>query len=513
VDGDYTTIVNITNISEQPANFIVDIRFPSGHYFLPAQEVPVAGTATFDLRKLIAEQQPDNQGNLIPPSVKGGQFHWSVFGGPETSKLIGRSEVVSLSAQVSSSYSCPACCPDSGPLSNGMNTTGAVRVGGFIPASEPGYMADCNGYWTSMGDISVDGWWSQASYMAAVNPSSGSSTQIEGMSPGDTMIQNTWWFYQWDPGPDDCYRYSFTGGDSAPVTVVAPITVTVLVANPLVAVGKDQTAPIDVTIPESPVTVARTLRLVTLPGTTGQVLFSDGASEKIVTGNTVLELRGVAVSSTANNIQLQVLVNGAVTQTFYFTCVQVTLTFRTGSDKTASLDNAAREQLVTEIGTLQLGPQVAPGGHYRGYGVTAVEIVGTVLPSNFGQYIILHRKMDLKTYNDRTLDISATNADDTSDPRLRDDDPRPYGMVYDLDGPGLRNDDTAAPGTIRRVRRNFKQWATILGQDNVRLSGDLEWFSVESVIRQSNGTDTFLNDVPGDNVAGTGSKPLTWNLQ
>lgn len=70
VDDDYTTIVNITNISDHTASFIVDIRYPTGHYFVPAKELAANGTATFDLRKLISEQKPDNQGNIIPLSTR-----------------------------------------------------------------------------------------------------------------------------------------------------------------------------------------------------------------------------------------------------------------------------------------------------------------------------------------------------------------------------------------------------------------------------------------------------------
>jgi hypothetical protein len=64
-------------------------------------------------------------------------------------------------------------------------------------------------------------------------------------------------------------------------------------------------------------------------------------------------------------------------------------------------------------------------------------------------------------------------------------------------------------GTIVRVRTNFREWATLNG---ARVSVDMLWFSRISVIKTSTG-DALQNDVSGDNVVGTGSTNLTWNLQ
>jgi hypothetical protein len=47
--------------------------------------------------------------------------------------------------------------------------------------------------------------------------------------------------------------------------------------------------------------------------------------------------------------------------------------------------------------------------------------------------------------------------------------------------------------------------------DGKKASDDLFWFSRISIVRTT-GTDAISNDVTGDNVAGTGSTALTWNL-
>jgi hypothetical protein len=200
VDDDYTTIVNITNISDHPASFIVDIRYPGGHYFVPAKELPASGTATFDLRKLISEQKPDNQGNVIPLSTTGGQFHWSIFKSPPSSKFIGRSEVVSVSGHVSSSYSCPTCCPDSGPFGD-MMAPDPVVIGGFAQVNTSGTVTDCNGNSTNIGWFAMDEFWVDNPAIVSYSPEWGSYTIVQGLAAGETAING---IYSWD-------RYDFDG--------------------------------------------------------------------------------------------------------------------------------------------------------------------------------------------------------------------------------------------------------------------------------------------------------------
>ncbi len=102
--------------------------------------------------------------------------------------------------------------------------------------------------------------------------------------------------------------------------------------------------------------------------------------------------------------------------------------------------------------------------------------------------------------------------DDTSPNDVRDDDPQSGGSggkVYDLDAPGVGGGFPV--GTILRIRTNFRQWATLSSGGN-RLSADLQWFSRVSIIKTS-GNDALQSDVGGDNVAGTGTTNLSWNLQ
>lgn len=115
IDNDYSTVVAISNIGDQPARFQVELRYPGGPYSIKQRDLGPGETAMFDLRQLRDEQQPDRTGKTLPSTLDRGQFHWSIVATPGDARIIGRAEVVSRSARVASSYSCPVCCPDSGP--------------------------------------------------------------------------------------------------------------------------------------------------------------------------------------------------------------------------------------------------------------------------------------------------------------------------------------------------------------------------------------------------------------
>ena len=219
VDEDYTTIVNITNISDHSASFIVDIRYPTGHYFLQVKDVAANGTSTFDLRKLISEQKPDNQGNVIPLSTTGGQFHWSIFGSPTSSKFIGRSEVVSVSNHVSSSYSCPACCPESGPFGQ-IIVPDPIGVGGSETLQTTGTVYDCNNYPTNIGALPVDEWGIDDPSIASYSPDYGGSTVVQGLSAGEAFISASWPTDIWtSDGWSMCFESRDDMTDSEPMQV------------------------------------------------------------------------------------------------------------------------------------------------------------------------------------------------------------------------------------------------------------------------------------------------------
>jgi hypothetical protein len=144
-DGDYRTVVSIANVGERPASFTVTINFPGGQYVLYPQELAVGEMAVFDLKMLQRERIPDSRGQVIPLSVTMGQFRWSVHGGDGTQRLMGRSEIVSPSRRMSSSYSCPVCCPYSF-LGIALRPNSFVTPpGGSVLVLVDGFEQDCYG--------------------------------------------------------------------------------------------------------------------------------------------------------------------------------------------------------------------------------------------------------------------------------------------------------------------------------------------------------------------------------
>jgi len=197
----------------------------------------------------------------------------------------------------------------------------------------------------------------------------------------------------------------------------------------------------------------------------------------------------------------------------------VVITLRNGSNQTVSTDNAARNQYYNYNGTYALGTfQNLTNSFWQ----TNNELVGTVYPSTYTGYITLHRQI----LNLREDDNSTTAAksyppcpnsptcDDTSDPSFRDDDPQSggsAGKVYDVDNPGIAR--LATENTYERMRVNFREYAAAQGV-SVQVSSDFKWWSRLSVYRPSGQVTTVLKtDVPNDNVSGTGTTPITWNLQ
>src|SRR6185369_15513343 len=152
-----------------------------------------------------------------PASTTGGQFHWSIFGSPPSSKFIGRSEVVSVSRHVSSSYSCPACCPESGPYGS-MIPPDDIPIGGFRQVNTTGTVYDCNGYPTNIGGLPIDDFWVDDASILSYSPDSGGYTVVEGLNAGETYLNGSWAWDQWDllDGWSQCYESRGESTDSQP---------------------------------------------------------------------------------------------------------------------------------------------------------------------------------------------------------------------------------------------------------------------------------------------------------
>jgi hypothetical protein len=177
-------------------------------------------------------------------------------------------------------------------------------------------------------------------------------------------------------------------------------------------------------------------------------------------------------------------------------------------------DNAGRTAFSSTLGTTSLATTYYSTQAYWGNGV---EIIGTVYPANFSDTITIHREVrEDRIFRGSSLYQQSAPPiyDDTSYPPMREDYPQSGGSaakVYDLDAPGISGSGTA-PGTIWRIRTNFRQWAVLNSMGLVVSPINLYWYSRVSII-ETTGSDQLKTDVSGDNVAGVGQTRTTWNLQ
>jgi hypothetical protein len=188
--------------------------------------------------------------------------------------------------------------------------------------------------------------------------------------------------------------------------------------------------------------------------------------------------------------------------------VSAMISQRTSSDQTVSSDDAAEVSYQLAAGTSNLGNFA--NGTYQGCAI-GIETVGTISPSSYAANVIIHRTIVNTGVYENSTDSGGevTNADDTSDPSFRDDDPQSGGSdgkVYDLDAPGIHPPD----GNKYRLRTNFYDYATL--PDGTRISSNYYFYVRLSCTKTSSGYQ-FVNDVTGDNQTGAGSTSTSWNLQ
>jgi len=223
IDGDYTTLISITNVGDEPAQFVATINYQQEHYDLDPQELAVGETVVFDVKQIRDERIPARDGYRLPRRASVGQFRWSVMGGDGTARLIGRSEVVSASRRVSSTYSCPVCCPYSFngiSLNPGSFTTGP----GSVTILVDGFEIDC--YAHIIGPCPC-----YANECSSSNPSvlsaviENGNIRADGVAPGQATITG---YHQdmvyWDDGMD-CYGFlmNFAGDCMGEVRACDPV--------------------------------------------------------------------------------------------------------------------------------------------------------------------------------------------------------------------------------------------------------------------------------------------------
>jgi hypothetical protein len=219
LDDDYSSIVYINNVGSQTAEFNVKLYYTGGSYTFAKQQLAAGATASFDIKRLRDNRAPDRNGNLIPLNATVGQFAWSMIHITDETKLVGRSEVISRSRKVDSSYSCPVCCPSSGPSFSPIAVF--VAAGNYYDYYLDGFWFDCYGRNAGVTAESLS--------VNVAEPNIANATMSSGLFDatgvldGETSWSADYWFWQYQDDGMDCYNisgYTSTGG---PITVANDI--------------------------------------------------------------------------------------------------------------------------------------------------------------------------------------------------------------------------------------------------------------------------------------------------
>jgi hypothetical protein len=513
IDDNSATVVYIKNATDTPKRYTIFVTYEGGYWSVGEKVIPGGQTVTYDLRDLRDNQVPNADGHTIPLTATGGQVHWSIRG-QEVRAMIGRAEQANMSNGISTTSACGVCCPDSWESGDMLPRSVLGTVGGAT--TFVGYRQDrtCNGnvnYYqfdragTASPPGQPEGWFCDNTSVASVD-GIGHTTAV---GVGTAVIYNSYYAETYRLFIEDCIVDTVLGSASAFCDVQPP---QVTISN-IEAVGKNYTADVNITLNPSPSNTPVTLTLSTTSGT-GSARFSDDTTSKTISQTTTVTIKGVTESSTANNIQLQASAGSTTLATVNFTVILVTLDLRYTSDLMVSMDNAAINNYMTANGTTHLGLFFSTGQIVNRWR-TGVEVVASIMPTNFTGLIRVTRERDYQLYNNQTSIGSGMAVPDHDTDTYSDLDPQSggsNGKVYDLDGPGVGSNASDPLNSIFRERQNFRQWATLVGS-GARVSSNLEWFSCVSIIKPPTGEgDALREDVTGDNTAGKGSIILTWNL-
>jgi hypothetical protein len=510
LDGDYTTIVSITNVTEEPAEFAGSIFYKQGTYSIAQRSLSPGESAIFDIADLRNRQVPDGGGTKLPSDLTNAQFNWSMLNGRDTPRLIGRSHLASPTRGISASFSCAECCPDSGVYRSVAPPGLTLTIDGFQNFTNSAQVVTCYGETQNLYE-SIP--WNEINSSVAYSSStSNNNNRSFGVSPGSASSYIDTFYTEYTPA--NC---AFTETD---YRLEQPETVNPTVAfGTLAAVVKGATTGIQVTVTPSPTSTPITLTLATSTGSGSAKFASNNSATMTITSTGSININGVTESSTMGNISLVASLNGKTLSSTTFTVVWVTLNIITSGSVDPNGDNgvAGRYFATTNQTTLN-SPSIAFNG---------VLIQGTVAPVNFTGAIDLKRsKVSYARYDDlsngSTLipgdpytcgnpDLTQCAGDSGTVNENVDNTPSTAGHVYDWDIPGttINNPNSGDVGRITRTRQNFAEWASYNG---VTVSNILRWYNRNSAKVAQSLSVGYESSFAGDNQAGQGTTSTAFDL-
>jgi hypothetical protein len=204
INGSSSTVVYITNVTDEPQQYVLQLNFQGGVHAPGLKTVAPHQTAVLDIRALRDGQVKDEHNQTIPPDATHGQVQWSIEG-PENLTLIGRAEQGDSLNGMSSSYACVNCCPASC-----INTwIDPPSVTGFSGDTQQftGFQQNEDCFGNLLSPFSHSATWSSTNSSVATVNSTGVATA---QNPGSTNIQGTWTAFLWDLNPNNtCTKTTF----------------------------------------------------------------------------------------------------------------------------------------------------------------------------------------------------------------------------------------------------------------------------------------------------------------
>lgn len=197
IDGGSSTLVYITNVTDRPQQYVLQLNFQGAVYAPGLKTVAPHQTAVLDIRALRDGKVKDEHNQTIPPDATHGQVQWSIEG-PENLTLIGRAEQGDSLNGMSSSYACVNCCPASC-----INTwIDPPSVTGFPGDTQQftGFQQNEDCFGNQLSPFSQSATWSSTDSSVATVDSTGFATAQD---VGNTNIDGTWTAFLWDLNPNN----------------------------------------------------------------------------------------------------------------------------------------------------------------------------------------------------------------------------------------------------------------------------------------------------------------------
>jgi hypothetical protein len=348
-DGDYSTIVYVKNETNTPKKFVTSLLFDGGGYSVGLREAKGGQTVAIDFREIRDNQTPDARGKVIPLGVDSGQIAWSVHG-PNNKTLSGRSEQVSVSGGVASTYSCANCCPNR-HYNSWMTPYSVYTAWGEVTAFAPMQQdKNCSGQPLPAYSADVSGWDSTDWNVASVW--NGSATAV---GFGSSNIQATWEAADWWYESQRCDYIPVPVFEEAPMEVVPTVTIT-----PFHAVGKDGTFSVPVQVSGNNNNSQITLHLKKLSGTGESQFTSNNSSTITVTQTGAYEIKGITESSAKDNYVVEANLNNSILATEAFSIAKIRLTRTVGTGSPSEITSTTINTIVGE--RIKLAAEVLPAG-------------------------------------------------------------------------------------------------------------------------------------------------------